>query len=45
MHKGSLIEKNYDSPQQHLTRDSTLYVDKEFIKNNIGESLITLKAK
>lgn len=43
--KTSIGDKNFlDSPHV-VPFESPLFIDKDFIKNNIGDSLITLKAK
>lgn len=45
-HRPSHGEKTYqESPHQTYSIENSLYIDKDFLKNNIGESLITLKAK
>ena len=45
--KRSLIKSigDKESPPPPLPFESPFYIDKDLIKNNIGESLITLKAK
>jgi len=45
LQKASPEKKFLESPPQTLSFDSPLFIDKEFLKNNIGDSLITLKAK
>lgn len=45
IHKTSITEKLVSDSPENLSFENPLFIDKEFIKNNIGDSLITLKAK
>lgn len=44
-HKTSITEKFFNDSPETLSLENPLFIDKELIKNNIGDSLITLKAK
>ena len=45
LYKASLPDKNFLESPKFIAFDSPLFIDKELLKNNIGDSLITLKAK